>query len=95
MTSMFVTKFTRLKKVVEEAVTCRYYSRLLGMKVTEPTIAHENNIDAVVSSSDPGSILQHKNKALSYNFCREYCTEEIAQIRHIKSKCNLADSLTK
>ena len=68
-TSTFGTEFTSLKKVVEEAVTYRCYCRLFGMRITKPTIVYEDNVAVVMNSTEPGSVLQHKSVALSYNSC--------------------------
>ena len=65
------------------------------MRVSKPTIAHEDNMTVVVNSTEPGSMLQHKCMSLSFHFCREHCAEEVVQIRHVKSKSNFADGLTK
>ena len=65
------------------------------MGVTSPAITHEDNLPVVLSSTNPGSNLQHKVMPLSYHYCREYVTGRVAEVRHAKSKLNIIDALTK
>jgi len=57
MASVFSTKFTSLKKAIEEVVTCRYYCRAFGIRLTHPTIICEDNMPVVVNTSNPESNL--------------------------------------
>ena len=95
--SMFLFFIVSLKKVVEEAIVCRCCCRSFGMRATKLAIAHEGNMLLVVNSAELGSALHRKHTSspsISY-FCRERYANEIVQIRHVKSKSNLVDRLTK
>ena len=65
------------------------------MRIVKPTIAHEGSAPVVMSSTEPGSVLQRESMASSCHFCREHSNEDIVQMRHVRSKANLVDSLTK
>ena len=65
------------------------------MRVTRPTMTHEENMTVVLNSSQPGSNLNHKAMALSCHFCREHVAGDVVEVRHVDSKKNLSDSLTK
>ena len=65
------------------------------MRITKTIIACEDNMFVVMSSTEPGSIFQHKSVSSSYHFCREPFSEDIVQARHVRSRANLADGLTK
>ena len=95
MTATFGAELSSLKKKVKEAIACRHHCRAFGMRVPKPKITHEDNMAVVINSSEPGSMLQHEYVPLSFHFCREQCAEEVVQIRHVKSKSNLACRLTK
>ena len=95
MTVTFGVEFISLKKAVEKVIVYRYHCRVFGKRVSKPTIMHEDNMAVFVNSAEPGSMLQHECTSLSCHFCRENCADEVVQIRHVKSKSNLADGVTK
>ena len=75
-----------MKKAVEEAVTTKYYLRLMGVEVSKPSIIYTDNLSAIKNSTDPSSPLKKKYLALSYHFCREHFSVNwkmrMMQIRH-------------
>ena len=95
MTSTFSTEFTSLKKAVEEAVAYRYYCRAFGMRMIYPTTIYEDNMSIVLNTSDLDSNLNQKSMALSYHFCHEHIANSIVEVRHVNTKENLLDALTK
>ena len=95
MTSTFGAEFASLKRAAEEAIAYRYFCRSFGIRVTKPTIICEDNMSVVLSSSNPGSTLQHKSIALSYHFVREYVSGEVAETRKVHISQNIANALTK
>ena len=95
LTSTFGAEFISLKKAVEEAVALRCYCRSFGMKVTRPTITHEDNMSVVMNCTNPGSKLSHKSMALSHHFVREHSYGEVVEIRKVASNDNTSDVMTK
>lgn len=60
MTSSFGAEFISLKRAVEEAISCRYYCRFFGMRLSKPTIICEYNMSVVLDSTQPISNLNYK-----------------------------------
>ena len=94
-TSTFCAEFISLKKATEEAVTMRYYLRLMGVKVTKPTVIYGDNLSAIKNTVEPGSPLKKKYLALAYHFCREHFSAGVVAIRKIDTKDNVSDPFTK
>ena len=65
------------------------------MKITKATFIYKDNISVVLNSSQQGSILNHKCLALSYHFYCKQVAREAVEVRHILTKLNLVDTLTK
>ena len=94
-TSTFRTEFISLKRAVEEAVTTRYYLRLMGVHVTMPTTIYGDNLSAINNAASPRSPLKKKYLALAYHFCREHFNARFVAIRKINTKHNISDPFTK
>lgn len=84
-----------IKRAVEEAIMLRYHMRSMGVAVTQPTAVYADNLSVIMNATMSGSALTKKYLALSYNFCREYFSAGIVDIRKIDGKHNYADPYTK
>ena len=84
-----------MKRAVEEVITCRYYLRSFGVKVTVPMNVYGDNLSAITNKINPGSVSKKKHNALSYHFCREHFANKVVTIRKIDGKDNYADPFTK
>ena len=83
------------KKAAEHAVTLQYYLQSIGVKITKPTRVYCDNKAIFTNTIEAGSILNKKYLALAYHFCREHFSANVADIRWINNKYNLADAMTK
>ena len=67
----------------------------MGVKVTKPVVIFGDNRSAILSSTNPGTPLKKKTKALSHHFCCEHYSGRVVDIQWIESKENYADPFTK
>ena len=91
----FGAELKNLKKATEEAVVLKCYSRSFGVKVTKPTITHEDSMSIVANYTKIGSVWQNKIVALSRCCVREYCYGDTVETRKIDSDKNGSNALTK
>ena len=81
-----------MKKSVEEAVIMRHFCRHFAMKVTKPTVTHEDNALVVVNCANLESTLSLKSMSMSYHFVREHCHGGVAEIRKIGADDDVSDA---
>ena len=53
----FGVSFIALKRSIEEAVACKHYLRLFSATITKPIIMCEDNMNILINSTAPSSIL--------------------------------------
>ena len=94
-TCTFGVEFLALRKGVEDAGTLGYYLRSMDVQVTKPTAMYVDNQSVFLNSTVPGSLLNKKAGALSYQFVQEHNANGVISVYKIKSEDNYADPLTK
>ena len=67
----------------------------MGIKVTKPSAMNIDNQSVFLNSTVPGSPLNKKAVALSYQFVREHNANGVVSVYKIKSEDNYTDPLTK
>jgi hypothetical protein len=80
---------------VEQVMDIRYRLRMLGVPITEASVLLGDNQSTITSCSIPSSNLKKRHNAIAYNRIREAVAAGVVKLKYIKSKCNLADALTK
>ena len=70
-TAVFVSEFMALKRGIEEVVACRYYLRSFRVMVSEPAAICTKNMSVLKNTANLLSVMQKKDIALAYQFCRE------------------------
>jgi hypothetical protein len=73
----------------------RYKMRMMGFKITQPSVLLVDNDAVVKNTSLPSSSLKKKHNAIAYHKVREAVAAGIVKIAHARSHENRADVLTK
>jgi hypothetical protein len=66
----------------------------MGIKVGKSTPIFVENMGVVLNVSNPGSTLNKKSVALSYNFVQDHVANDVMEIRKIDTADNYADPFT-
>ena len=94
-TSTYGTEFVASRIAVEKILEYRYKCRMLGIKITKPSILLLDNEAVVKNVTLPSSTLKKKHNAIAYHKTREAVAAGIVKIAFINSKTNRSDILTK
>ena len=73
----------------------RYKLRMMGISMSGPSFIYADNISVIHSSSRPESVLRKKSNSVCYHAVHESVAMHESLDRHIPSKENIADLLTK
>ena len=93
--STYGAEFVALKRAITIAEDMRYTLRSMGVEVKNPTVVFEDNQSVCISSTNPGTTLNHKNVALAYHYVREHQANKVVEIVKIPGVDNYADAFTK
>ena len=73
----------------------RYQLRMLGVPIDGPAMMYGDNLSVVINTTVPSNVLKKKHLSCSYHRVREAIAAKITTFKHIRSKENYADVLTK
>jgi len=94
-TSTYGSEFVAGKIAVEKILEYRYKLRMMGIKITQPTVLLMDNESMVKNCTLPSSTLKKKHNAIAYHKIREAVAAGIVKLAHVRSENNAADILTK
>jgi hypothetical protein len=100
-TSSYGSELVAARLAVETVLELRYKLRMLGIPlsgasgVVVPTTMYGDNMSVILNTTVPSSQLKKKHNAIAYHRVREAIAAGIVIFRHISTKINFADVLTK
>jgi hypothetical protein len=94
-TSTYGSELVASRQACELILEYRYKLRMIGLKVTKPSVLLVDNEAVVYNSTLPSSTLKKKHNAISYHKVREAVAVGIIKVAHVASKDNRADLFTK
>jgi hypothetical protein len=94
-TSTYGSELVAARIAIEMIIEYRYKLRMMGFKVTQPSVLLVDNLAVVTNSTLPSSSLKKKHNAIAYHKIREAVAAQIVRVAYVPSKDNLADILTK
>ena len=93
--STYGSELVAARIAVEMIMEYRYRLKMLGMKVTQPSVVFVDNESVVKNTSLPSSPLKKKHNAIAYHKVRECVAAGIVYVAKVKGHCNPADICTK
>ena len=93
--STYGSELVAARIAIEMIIEYRYKLRMMGFKVTQPSVLLVDNMAVVTNSTLPSSSLKKKHNAIAYHKIREAVAAQIVRVAYIPTKDNLADILTK
>jgi hypothetical protein len=94
-TATYGAEFVAGRIAVEKILEYRYKLRMMGIKITEPSVLLIDNQSVICNATLPSSTLKKKHNAIAYHKVREAVAAGIVKPAHVRSKENRADILTK
>ena len=73
----------------------RYKLRMMGIPISGPSYIYHDNMSVIHNSSRPGSVLRRKSNLICYHAVHESVAISESLVKHIFSKENMADLLSK
>jgi hypothetical protein len=93
--STYGSELVAARIAIEMIIEYRYKLRMMGFKVTQPSVLLVDNMAVVTNSTLPSSSLKKKHNAIAYHKIREAVAAQIVRVAYVQTKYNLADILTK
>ena len=94
-TSTYGSELVAARIAVEAIMEHRYNLRMLGVKVSGPSLLLGDNKSVILNTTVPSSMLNKKHLACNYHRVREAVAAGVVSFVHVDSGSNLADLLTK
>ena len=94
-TATYGAEFVAGRIAVEKIMEYRYKLRMMGIKITQPSVLLIDNQSVLCNTTLPSSTLKKKHNAIAYHKVREAVAAGIVKPAYIRSKENRADILTK
>ena len=93
--STYGAEFGAGRVTVEYNIGLRYTLRALGVPITRPSFVLGDNLGMIQNSNDKDASLKKKHNAVSYHKVREQVAAGAIVFKHVDSKNNIADLMTK
>jgi hypothetical protein len=93
--SSYGSELVAARIAVEMILEYRYRLRMMGIKVTQPSVLFVDNEAVVKNTTLPSSSLKKKHNAIAYHKVREAVAAEIVLVAKVKGQYNRADLMTK
>ena len=94
-TSTYGSELVAARIATELDMELRYQLRIHGVPIEGPVMMYGDNMYVVLNTTVPSSVLKKKHLSCSYHRVREAIAARILTFRHIRSKENYADVMTK
>ena len=94
-TSRHGSELVAARTAVDLVMSLRHQLRMMGVPIDGSPMMYGDNMSVALKTMVPSSVLKKKMHACAHHRVREAVAAGIVKFKHIKSKLNLADVLTK